>query len=142
MREKPSNKKLLTRLKIYDIIAPMEMEKKIRQAYLFDFYGELIKPSHRLVFEDYINNDLSQSEIALEKNVSRQRINNMIQDTTEKLESYESRLLLLNKFLEMKKKISHIKTQVDSVCDSLDEVNQKEILEEVSDICSEIIEEL
>ena len=34
------------------------MEEKIEQAYLYDFYGELLNEHQRHIFEDYIFNDL------------------------------------------------------------------------------------
>ena len=40
------------------------MKDKIAQGYLYDFYGELLNVHHRTIFEDFVLNDLSLSEIA------------------------------------------------------------------------------
>ena len=40
------------------------MEEKLEQAYLYDFYGELLNEHQRQVYEDFVFNDLSLGEIA------------------------------------------------------------------------------
>ena len=35
------------------------MEEKIEQAYLYDFYGELLNEHQRRIYEDFVFNDLS-----------------------------------------------------------------------------------
>ena len=40
------------------------MEKNIEVSLLFDFYGELLKPSGRQAIDLYYNDDLSLAEIA------------------------------------------------------------------------------
>ena len=42
------------------------METKLEQAYLYDFYGELLNEHQRRIYEDFVFNDLSLSEIASE----------------------------------------------------------------------------
>ena len=41
------------------------MEKIVEQGLLYDFYGELLTPHQRRIYEDAVFNDLSLSEIAL-----------------------------------------------------------------------------
>ena len=48
------------------------MEEKIEQAYLYDFYGELLNEHQRKIYEDFVFNDLSLGEIADEEGISRQ----------------------------------------------------------------------
>ena len=48
------------------------MEKIFEQAMLYDFYGELLKDNQKEVFENYVLDNLSLSEIAEERNISRQ----------------------------------------------------------------------
>ena len=40
------------------------MEKFIEEALLYDFYGELLTEHQKLIYEDFVLNDLSLSEIA------------------------------------------------------------------------------
>ena len=42
-------------------------KKKLEQAYLYDFYGELLNEHQRQVYEDFVFNDLSLGEIASEE---------------------------------------------------------------------------
>ena len=48
------------------------MERKLMQTYLYDFYGELLTAHQREIYEDFVLNDLSLSEIAQEEGISRQ----------------------------------------------------------------------
>ena len=43
------------------------MEEKIEQAYLYDFYGELLNEHQRRIYEDFVFNDLSLGEIAMKR---------------------------------------------------------------------------
>ena len=54
------------------------MEEKIEQAYLYDFYGELLNEHQRRIYEDFVFNDLSLGEIANEEGISRQGVHDMI----------------------------------------------------------------
>ena len=40
----------------------------------YDFYGELLKENHKQIFEDYILNNFSLSEIAEERGISIQKL--------------------------------------------------------------------
>lgn len=53
------------------------MEEKIEQAYLYDFYGELLNEHQRRIYEDFVFNDLSLGEIANEEGISRQGVHDM-----------------------------------------------------------------
>ena len=45
------------------MIVGFQMEEKIEQAYLYDFYGELLNEHQRRIYEDFVFNDLSLGEI-------------------------------------------------------------------------------
>ena len=59
-----------------------ESEEKIEQAYLYDFYGELLNEHQRRIYEDFVFNDLSLGEIANEEGISRQGVHDMIKRCT------------------------------------------------------------
>ena len=48
------------------------MEKNIEVSLLFDFYGELLKPSGKKAIDLYYNEDLSLAEVADETGITRQ----------------------------------------------------------------------
>ena len=84
------------------------MEEKVRLGYLYDFYGELLNPHQRQVYENYVVSDLSMSEIGEEEGISRQAAHDMISRCTKKLKEYENRLHLLEKFLSIREKAEKI----------------------------------
>ncbi len=59
---------------------------------LFDIYSSLLTDKERDNFEDYYQEDLSLSEIAEEKNISRSAVQKTIKNVIEKLEYYEDKL--------------------------------------------------
>ena len=61
----------------YGVIVGFQMEEKIEQAYLYDFYGELLNEHQRRIYEDFVFNDLSLGEIADEEGISRQGVHDM-----------------------------------------------------------------
>ena len=67
------------------------MEEKLEQAYLYDFYGELLNEHQRQVYEDFVFNDLSLGEIASEEGISRQGVADLIKRCNKKLLDYEDR---------------------------------------------------
>lgn len=86
----------------------MEMERIVEQAFLYDFYGELLTEHQQQVYEDFVLNDLSLSEIAAERGVSRQGVHDLVKRCDKILEEYESKLHLVKKFLDTKQKVSRI----------------------------------
>ena len=80
------------------------------QTYLYDFYGELLTEHQRNVYEDFVLNDLSLSEIAKEAGISRQGVHDFVRRCDRILEGYEEKLHLLERFLKMKGQITRIRT--------------------------------
>ena len=64
---------------------------------LFDIYSDLLTDNERDNFRDYYQEDLSLSEIADEKNVSRSAIQKTIKNVIDKLNYYESVLHVYEK---------------------------------------------
>ncbi|MCM1257701.1 MAG: DNA-binding protein [Roseburia sp.] len=110
------------------------METKARQAYLYDFYGELLNEHQRKIYEDYAFSDLSLGEIAAEEGISRQGVHDLIRRCSKKLEEYEGKLHLVEKFLFVKDKVEEI--QNIAACKPEPEMR------EIASISNEILEEL
>ena len=114
------------------------MESKIQQAYLYDFYGELLNEHQRKIFEDFVFNDLSLGEIAEDEGISRQGVHDMVKRCSKALEDYESKLHLLEKFLDIKNKVG----QIQQITKDFKQEPRADKLEEIIQISNEIIEEL
>lgn len=59
------------------------------QTYLYDFYGELLTDHQREVYEDFVLNDLSLSEIAQEEGISRQGVHDLVKRCDRILGTYQ-----------------------------------------------------
>ena len=123
----------------YSMIAQViKMERKVMQTYLYDFYGELLTERQRNIFEDFVLNDLSLSEIAKEEGISRQGVHDLIKRCDRTLEGYEEKLHLLERFLNTKAKVTRIRT----LCRNCQEQRESEVMAEIEAISDEILEEL
>lgn len=104
------------------------MEDIVYKTLLFDFYGELLTEHRRNVYEDFICNDLSESEIAQEAGVSRQAAHDMIHKCEKALEQYEEKLGHVKRFMELRDKVVAIKELTND--------------EAIKRLCDEIVEGL
>ena len=86
------------------------MEKIVEQGMLYDFYGELLTPHQRKIYEDVVFNDMSLSEIAEEQGISRQGVHDLIKRCDRILTGYEEKLRMVEKFNQTKRMVEEIKT--------------------------------
>lgn len=114
------------------------MDKILEQTLLFDFYGELLTAHQKEIYGQFLQDDLSLSEIAEEKGISRQGIHDLIRRCHRALEEYEAKLHLVEKFFSVKEKVHRI----DSLLENCGEENTDAVLREIHEISAEIIEEL
>lgn len=84
------------------------MEKIFEQGLLYDFYGELLTPHQRTVYEDAVYNDMSLSEIAEQQGISRQGVHDLLKRCDKILQDYESKLHLVERFSQAKEQIAEI----------------------------------
>ena len=84
------------------------MEKIYQQALLYDFYGELLTEHQRSIYEDAVCNDLSLGEIAQERGISRQGVHDLIRRCDKALQEYETKLQLVEKFVNARDKVERI----------------------------------
>ena len=114
------------------------MEIKAEQAYLYDFYGELLTEHQRRIYEDYAFNDLSLSEIAAEEGISRQGVHDMIRRCSRTLEGYEDKLHLVERFLKIRGRVEQIQTLTQTGASE----REGDVFEQIRQISSGILEEL
>ena len=132
-------KKHLTLLPFYSMIPKViAMERKVMQTYLYDFYGELLTDHQRDIYEEFVLDDLSLSEIAQEEGISRQGVHDLVKRCDRILEGYEGKLHLLERFLNTKEKVSKIRALSQNYQDQKEAV----VMAEIEAISNEILEEL
>ena len=86
------------------------MDKILEQSLLYDFYGELLTSHQKEIYEDFVLNDLSLTEIAEVHEISRQGVHDIVKRCNRQLASYEEKLHLVERFLETKEKVEEIQT--------------------------------
>lgn len=119
------------------------MEKILEKSLLFDFYGELLTPYQKSLYEDFVLNDLSLGEIAAEQGISRQGVYDIIKRCNKKLDSYEAKLHLVDRFVKAKEKIGQIHRMAGEIL--LNPEEHSECITRVSGIeklCDELMDEL
>lgn len=111
-----------------------KLDEIVQQSILYDFYGDLLSDHKKQIFEDYVLNDLSLSEIAAEQGISRQGVYDIVKRCTQELKEYEEKLMLVQRFQSMKDKLGEIKeiavkasadkdmTQIDRIAILADEL--------------------
>lgn len=111
------------------------MEEILRQALLYDFYGELLTGHQKRVYEDVILNDCSFSEVAENLGISRQGVHDMIRRCNRLLAGYEEKLHLVEKFVSLKEQVGQIRRIAE-------EHPQDAAMKEIGEIAVTILEEL
>lgn len=119
------------------------MERIVEQAFLYDFYGELLTEHQRQVYEDFVLNDLSLSEIAEDRGISRQGVHDLVKRCDKILGDYESKLHLVETFLDTKQKVRNIHVLIrELLTAALDQDEQIEKLQKMEVLADDILEHL
>lgn len=80
----------------------MSLEKNIRLGNLFDLYGPLLSKNQYDIMNDFLNNDLTLTEVAENRGITRQAVKDVVSKVEKKLEDYESKLHFSEKLKEIK----------------------------------------
>ena len=99
------------------------LEKRIYYIELLHLYGELLSDTQKTILEDYLECDLSLSEIADNRSVSRAAIEDAIKKGMKKLDAYESTLELLRKKEQIKENIRVLKEKIGN-CAELEQIEE------------------
>lgn len=97
------------------------MKKKMRERYLFDFYGELLTDKQKQILEYHYNDDYSLAEIAEVLCVSRQGIFDVVKRSRLIMESYEEKLSLMAKFLKNQNIIKEVQDNLLNLALDIDD---------------------
>lgn len=115
-----------------------ELKEVVELSILYDFYGELLGEHKKQIFEDYVLNDLSLSEIADEAGISRQGVYDVIKRCTKKLKEYEDKLMLVQKFNITKERVGKIK----EISVEIQASGNTNLLTDIVQISEDILKEL
>ena len=115
------------------------MNDILEQALLYDFYGELLNAHQKEIYEQFVLEDLSLSEIAADAGISRQGVHDLVKRCQKTLEGYEEKLHLVEKFLLIKKNIQ----EIDSILSAYEKQGQDptEMAAQIRKISDLIIDE-
>lgn len=114
------------------------MEKKVLQTYLYDFYGELLTERQRKLYEAFVLEDLSLTEIAQEEGISRQGVHDLVRRCDRLLEGYEEKLHLLSRFLSVRDKVQ----ELYRLAEGEGPHQEAELLSRIRQLAGSILEEL
>ncbi len=116
------------------------MEKNIEVSLLFDFYGELLKPSGRQAIDLYYNEDLSLAEIADQSGITRQGVRDSIKRCEQQLFEFERKLGLFKRFQELEEGLDEIADTAKQINNNSQDNNIKELAAKIEQKASSLKE--
>ena len=117
------------------------MDRIVEKSLLFDFYGELLTQHQKEVYGEYIQNDLSPTEIAALRGISRQGAHDLIKRCEKILSDYENRLHLVEHFQKVKKTVASIHTCAEEIAECDDKSIIREKIAQIAELSRNILEE-
>ena len=117
------------------------MNEILEQALLYDFHGELLTSHQKEIYEQFVLEDLSLSEIAQDAGISRQGVHDLVKRCQKILEGYEEKLHLVRRFLSIKENVHEIEALLDQTRKKTKQ-NTEEMIAQTRKISGLIIEEL
>lgn len=120
-----------------------KLDEIVQLSILYDFYGELLSEHKKQIFEDYVLNDLSLSEIAQERGLSRQGVHDIVKRCAIQLREYENKLGLTRKFNSIKDKVEKIKSILSDISNKGEiGITDTKDLELIQTLADDILKEL
>lgn len=123
-----------------NITKVITVDEILEQALLYDFYGELLNKHQKEIYEQFILEDLSLSEIAEAEGISRQGVHDLVRRCQKTLEGYENKLHLVGRFLSIKEKVHEMEKLLES--GELTRENQGELQRQFKKLSDSILEVL
>ena len=117
------------------------MEKIVRQSLLYDFYGELLTDHQKNIYEEVVMNDMSYSEIGRIYGISRQGAYDLIKRCDKILEDYETKLKLVEKFVNAREKIATVKSDIIKLKAENKDTNLVKLIDDIDVETAKLLEE-
>ena len=90
-------------------------DETVWRTMLFDFYGDILTPRQRELFDLYYNEDLSLAEIAENCGISRQGVRDVIVRAENAMTELEDKTGLIHRFLQMQQHVDAIITAANNI---------------------------
>ena len=113
------------------------IEERVELSLLYDFYGALLKENQQQMFEAYILDDFSISEIADNMGITRQGVHDAIKRATKQLKDYEAKLGLVERFEGQKEAVKRLHEKLSRMQISDTSPEWREIFEILHQILDE-----
>ena len=117
------------------------MEKIVRQSLLYDFYGELLTDHQKNIYEEVVMNDMSYSEMARIYGISRQGVYDMIKRCDRILEDYETKLKLVEKFVNAREKLATVKSNIIKLKTDNKDSSLDKLIQDIDTETAQLLEE-
>ena len=101
----------------------MAYVKDLEYLQLFDTYGALLTELQREICEEYYLYDLSLSEIAEGKNITRQAVSDALKKSREQFVSYEQKLKVVGRQRALLAAIERLKEEHPQLIEKLDAIS-------------------
>lgn len=108
------------------------LEKLDDMVMLNDFYGPLLTAKQQEILSLYYENDWSLTEIARDKNITKQAVHDLIRRAEKTLQGYEAKLGLVKKFQNTRGKLT-------VVYDLLKHTEDREAINRAAEILNEVV---
>ena len=103
----------------------MEIDEKFYASILYDYYHGLLSEKQQDDLRDYLQSDYSISEIAKDKNISRQAVYDSIRRGIEQLKKYEAKLRFYAKEDEIYKELDILKEAHSEISSEIEKIQNK-----------------
>ena len=118
------------------------LKEVVELSLLYDFYGELLTESSKRLFEGYVLEDMSLSELSEETGISRQGIHDSVKRSVDKLRKYEDKLGLVRKFSDMKDEVKKIHENASRLSEKMkSDETARRLLDEILKTGDKMLEE-
>lgn len=107
------------------------MEKNVKISILLEIYGKVLTTIQYQFLDDYYNSDLSLSEIAENRNITRQAVRDNIKKGENRLFELEEKLGIMQKTIKQEKKIADILSEITKIQTQFSDEQIAEMLEHI-----------
>ncbi len=99
----------------------------------YDFYGGLLKQHQQEIYEAYVNDNLSLSEIGEQEGTTRQGVHDLISRCEAKMRDYEEKLHLIENYRKNRNCIRELRSLLETSGELRDRERIEALLQELEE---------